>query len=322
MYPEVPVPFLLKRGLASIHTPGRHLIFVKDPHDLTVGYRPIDIQFQVIGCPPLAPAMREVWTNRYEMKFSQGVRRNGTLIGTQGPKQTDGRLRLPIFQTNFLDWQLTLPWGDKFDSVLDTSSLRPPLDMHCVPITQDGNLLYVERETQRMTWPNSILCFHSFGYDKDLDGTQEIVLKEMGEDHGYAIFKQAQLGVLREFNPFEATLLKPHQVRIRNMSCLTLHARPVDYGWHFCFVAEVAGDSKELLEKRAAYPCLGRISSYHRWPFSEADMVEFFWKYADTVATTIEPAIIMACVQSFGPEFLKALPYNCHILNDQTEAAP
>ena len=302
----------LPRKKAQVYSPGRHMIFTKNPRDLTDGYNPESIHFIKAEIPVLTPGMNGVWSKRYKRNFPNGVKRAGKFPGTQGPWRHEGELIVPIFDSGFLDWKLTLPWDDECDTELSVQSVRPYLNIHHVPLTEDGHLIYATRENQRVSWSNSVLCLHSWGYDIDRDGVHERVMDELLGDNGYALFKQSQLAVLREFNPAGGpAILEPHEVLVENASCMSLHVQPKDFGWHIHFVTRIAREAGELLEKRDEYPYTGRVSRCHKWLFTEESMAEFFKKYSDVVATTVEPAIIMACVQTFGPDFLRQLPYSC-----------
>jgi hypothetical protein len=298
---------------ATLYLPGRSLTFTRDT-TLERGYGPSEILLGAGSAPRTTSNMRRIRALRMERKFPNGVRRDGWFVGSQGPARTRDRILMSFFESGFLDWQLTLPWEDEFDAELERDALRPPLNLHHACITRNRQFLYVMRGGGRQTWEQSVLGFHSWGYDLDRDDVCKPLTKELCRDSGYGVFHQSQLAVLREFNPPEEQILLPHQVQVRTISGLTLHLQPKDFAWHLMSVVWIDQDAAEILERRAKYPTPeqrggGRIRSYHATDFTPDNMRTFFETYKDSIATTIEPALIMACVQEFGADFLKSLPY-------------
>lgn len=310
------LPF--KKEAAQIYAPERWLVFTKNPHDLTEGYLRQDIHFSRVPTPPLTENMKRIWDERYKRLFPDGVTVNITNPGTQVPSYTAGELHVPIFDRKFLDWKLTLPWGDEFDNLLEPDCMRPPLNLHQVCITEDNRLLYVRRGGGRASWNGAVLAFHNWGYDLDFEESHYKIMHELfdplmraNHTHGDVLFRQSMQAIVREFNPPEKAIIKWYELVVLNVSCITLHIKPYDYGYHICLVARVSREAGDILEERAKYPCRGRIGSYHSWQFNEAAMVDFFKQHNEALATTVEPAIVMACVQKFGTDFLKKLPYPC-----------
>lgn len=318
-FPERLLP--IDRSIAPLYAPGRWIVFTKDPRDLSVGYAREDIRIQEAPVPPLTERMRHVWEARHRAQFPHGVRRAGKFVGMHHPLSTEGSLILPVFPSGFLDWKLTLPWGDSFDGLLEMKSLRIPLNIHHVTIAADGHLLYAVRGSTRETWTGAILGTHSWGDDVDKDPDCGRIYPSLVEGGGDALYDQALRGIMREFNPYEFSsdaaapnrllqaILNRENLAIDAATCLTLHLKPSDVSYHVCFVARTTLSSRELLDRRRQYPFGGRIASFHAVPFTRESMAAFFRQHHERMATTVEPAIVMACVRAFGEGFLSDLPY-------------
>lgn len=304
---------LSAKGMTRIYAPERWRLFTKSA-DITQGYGPDDLRFVRTDPPALTPNMEDVRDQRYAKFFPNGVKRAGKFPGTTGIVPGLSRTVVNIFDSGFLDWRLTLPCGDEFDRRLERDSLRMYFNIHQAVVSADDKLLYVVRSNVRESWNGAILGVHSFGYSTDVDGTNDRIMDDLLRYQGAGMFFQAQLAVLREFNPAEKALIQPHELRVDNGSCFTLHVQPNDFGIHLCFVTHLLRESGNLLKERADYPMSSRVAEYCWQDFNEGSMVEFFAKYHKRLATTTEPAILMACVQRFGPDFLKSLPYECNLL--------
>lgn len=322
---------LMSKEKAQIYSPGRYLIFTKNPMDLKEGYTQNDINIELVSVPKLTKNMNRIWEERYQKFFPNGVKRAGKFPGMQFPSQTKGKLGLRIFESGYLDWKLTLPWRDEHDSKLERDCMRTYLNIHHVPITIDGHLIYIFRGKGRASWGNSILCTHSWGDDTDKDYAFKLVMDKLLVGNGEALFEQAREGVRREINPYKDSgdantpnevlerLLNQNDVVVKSANCLTLHIQPKDMGYIIGFTTEIKKEAGKLLEERNRFPMVGRISEYHSIQFTEERMVEFFKKYANNegtegkIATTIEPVILMACIQKFGEDFIKNLSFECYI---------
>jgi len=310
---------------AQLYSPGRYMIFTKDPSDLTKGYAPEDTRINIVNPPALTDNMRQIWEERYKRKFPDGVKRPGKFPGMYAPRSTEGTLDLKLFDSGFLDWHLTLPQGDEFDEKLDPESMRPFFCIHHLPITVDDHIIYAHRSKQRASWAGTYLFTHSWGEDIDKNYAHDILMRRLFLGQGYELFDQARDGLRREINPFEENenpdapnkvldeILKEEDVTIESASCLTMAAMPKDVGYHLCFTAKVNKEAGELIEQRNRYPMVGRIEEYLSTPFTEDNMVRFFEEYKDRIALTVEPTLIMACVQKFGEGFLKKMPYEMRI---------
>lgn len=306
------------RYSASVDSPGRHLIFAKDHQNICMGYGPEDVRFLHAEPPKLDAATQAVWERRRVAQFPDGIKRDGEMLGMLASRGTEGQLVLPVFRTTFSAWKLGLPWGDEEDMNITPGCIRPPIGIHTVAITKDQYMLFVRRGAGRASWKNSVLGFHSWGLDVDKDGFIQSLLPNLMQHQGEFLFEQARAGVLREFNPLGVELLKADDVVVNNITCLTLHLRPMDFGWHICFLAHIDAFAEDLINKRNKYPMpeSGRIEEYDGMQFSEVSMQYFFETFAREgsqnpyrTATTTEPAIIMACVQAFGADFLEKLPF-------------
>lgn len=316
---------LVPKESAQIYTPGRHLIFTKDPKDLTKGYSEEDILIKLVCPPKLSINMQDIWDARFKRDFPNGVKRAGEFVGMQKPLSTKDKLNLSIFKSGYLDWKLTLPRNDEYDSKLEPNYMRPYLNIHHAPITVDGFLIYVSRGNQRASWDNSVLCTHSWGTDIDKDNVCKKLLMNLENLKGTYLFDEAKRGVIREINPFEDSknpsilnkvldeIVNAENVETDALTCLTLHIRPLDVGYHLCFTTKINKEAGKIIEERKKYPMVGRISDYHFVKFAEQSMIEFFDIYKNNLATTVEPTIIMACVQKFGEDFLKKLPYETKV---------
>lgn len=311
--------FVVPKLNAQLYLPGRSLILTKDPKDLTCGYCESDIILKQVEPRPLSESAQKVWDARFE-KLQLASKRAGKFLGLHHPYSSVGKLGIDFFSSGFLDWKCTLPINDEYDVQLKKEDLRPPINLHHAVITADDQLLYVTRGTNRETWNHGILGLHSWGTDIDKDYACDQIIKNISQGQGVALFAQAKGGICRELNPFEQKpsdtpnvvldeILSQKDVTINSLNCLTLHIKPYDMGYHACFTAHVNKEAGDILEKRNKYPMVGRISSYSSTPFTENNMADFFARYHERIATSIEPAIIMACVQSFGEGFIDRLPY-------------
>jgi hypothetical protein len=315
--------FLMEKERAQVYLPGRSLIFTKNPDDLTQGYAPQDIALRLVAPPELNESMRAIWDSRFE-NYGLAKKRAGKFLGMQRPTATQAQLDIPFFESGFLDWRCTLPVGDEYDAGLVRDCMRPPINIHHAVITADNQLLYVTRGTNRESWSRAILGFHSWGTDIDKDYACQEIMDDLQSGQGNALFSQAKQGIRRELNPFQECgpdthnivleeIISPDDIEVTSASCLTLHIKPKDMGYHICFTAKARKEAGDIIERRKKHPPVGRILSYHSTPFTEDNMVEFFRKYREHIATSIEPAIVMACVQQFGEGFLNELPYAAHL---------
>ena len=305
---------------AQIYSPGRYIAFSKDPDDLTQAYSSEDISIAYVDAPEFSSTMQQVWNSRYKLHFPQGADWDNHFMGMVAPDSTVGKLGLPLFKSGYLDWKLALPWNDQHDRHLERDGIRPYLNIHHVPVTEDGYMIYGYRNQRRMTWQGYVFCTHSWGDDMDKKDTFDMVMDKLLLKQGDEIFKQGQRGIAREINPFSNSgnpfeenipikeIVSADDVEIVSASSLMLHMQPKDFGYHLGLTAMIHREAGEIVEARNKYPFEGRLGSLHRVAFTEDSMLEFFNKYHDRIATTIEPAIVMTCVQRFGEEFLKKLP--------------
>jgi hypothetical protein len=340
MAQEAPEKLLLiTKEEAQIYCPGRHLTCVKDPSDLTRGYSPADISITRAaeperdnnGKPELGEAMSRIWDARYAKHFPNRPKRNGLMPGMRLPVSTQEKLHINIFTGSYLDYRLTLPKGDEHDEQLVRKEMLPYVNIHHVPITADGQMIYVTRGTGRDSWHGTILCTHSWGEDLDKDYGSAQLMEKLEHGQGEEMFRQARDGLRREINPRESSgdttkpdrileeVLKEDDVEIISASCITTHALPGDFGYHICFTAKLNKEAGEILEAVRKYPIPqgARMSGYFSTPFDADSMAKFFAENHQRITTSVEPAIIMACVQTFGEEFLTKLPFET-IVNKRT----
>ncbi len=315
----------MRKEQAQIYSPGRYLIFTKNPKDLTKAYSQNDITIRKRDAPELSENMERIWQDRYIKKFPNGVKREGKFPGMTRPISTEGTLDLELFDSGYLDWQLTLPQGDEYDSMLEAKCMRPFFCIHHIPITLDNKIIYALRSNNRASWAGNYLFTHSWGEDIDKNYAHDILMKKLVEGQGKEMFEQAKQGMRREMNPYEdnknpdkpnkmlAELLMPDDVIVKSASCLTLAAMPRDVGYHLCFTARINYEAGEFIEQRRKYPYNGRITEYYSENLNEDFMIKFFKEFKDKIALTVEPALIMACVQKFGEDFLYKLPYEMKI---------
>lgn len=297
---------------ASLYLPGRSLTFTR-ARSLDTGYQPDEIKITEVTTPRSTGLMNTIRDKRYNKLFPNGVARNGELVGSSGPILHGSCMLVPIYHTCFLDWRLTLPWGDEYDPVIEPNAMRQPINLHHACITRDQQLLYVRRGGNRASHNDKILGLHSWGYDIDRDGVQKALTWDLRRNHGYGIYKQAQLAVLREFNPPEKQILLPHEINVQLVTGATLHLQPYDFSWHLCTLVDINRDAGELLEERRNYPMPaergGRIAEYLSWAFTADAMRTFFRTHKDNLATTTEPALLLACTRHFGVNFVKKIGY-------------
>jgi len=306
---------------AQVYSPGRYTIFTKDSKDLTKGYCAEDIEIRIVDPPALTENMGAIWEARYKQKFPDGVKRAGKFPGMWKPLSVQGKLGLDLYDSGFLDWNLANVQGDEYDSQLEAECIRPPFNIHHLPITIDDHIIYCKRSNNRLAWRGNYLFTHSMGDDLDKNYAHRKIMYRLQNWQGREMFEQAALGLRREINPFEenqdhnfpnkvlAQILNEHDVKIENASCLTTAAVPKDMGYHLCFTARVNKEAGYIIEERNKYPMVGRIAEYRSEPFNEDSMIKFFKHYKDKIALTVEPTLIFACVQRFGEDFLKKLPY-------------
>lgn len=317
---EVPETLLpMPKHAAQLYAPGKYLAFMKSATDLTVPYGAGDIRVLRVAAPRLTPEMERVWAARYAEQFPNGHDWDNGFPGMLAPLQTCGGLHLPLFESGYLDWRLALPWGDEHDAQLSRAHLRPYFNIHHVPVTRDGYLLYGWRHPQRVIWQNRIFCTHSWGHDVDKKGVCSQVMAELAEGEGEALFRQAAEGVRRELNPVRNSrsplvantvleeIVAPGQVTVSAASALLLHIQPRDFGYHLGFTATVDIDAQELLQRRNAYPYETRLGALRAVKFSPEPMAQFFASHQGRIAPTIEGALVMTAVQSFGEDFLDEL---------------
>jgi hypothetical protein len=320
--PEVPkslLPVSVSKSKAQLYSPGKYLVFTKSETDLTIPYSASDLKVSRVDSPILNPAMEKVWKTRYAEQFPNGLDWDNGFPGMLAPQQTLGSLHLPLFESGYLDWRLALPWGDKYDAKLSRKCLRPYFNIHHVPVTRDGFLLYGRRHPKRMIWQNNVFCTHSWGDDVDKKGVCSRVMLDLEKDEGEALFRQAAEGVRRELNPvcnshspFTANtvleeIVATGKVTVSSASALLLHIQPRDFGYHLGFTAHVDMDAEELLRRRNAYPYETRLGSLNAVKFTPGSMAQFFVTHQNQIAPTIEGALIMTAVQEFGESFLDEL---------------
>tara|TARA_Y100000034_G_scaffold35645_1_gene43732 strand:- start:9429 stop:10424 length:996 start_codon:yes stop_codon:yes gene_type:complete len=314
----------LTRSQASLIIKNGILVFTKDQSNLSKIYEPEDIDICQVRPPELSNNMQDIYNIRLKEAFPNDLKRNGGLIGLSRP-ETRGKLILPLYPTSFSMFKCTLPWNDIYDPQLEPGLMHIPFTIDHVVITQDNHFIFYKRKDNRATWKNCFGAPFNFRHDFDKDFGSETVLHEL--THGDTLYDQARDGIVRELNPYKPGIDSKHsdtlleqiidsdEVQVKAITSLTLHADTYDCSWHSGSFSIILIDAGEYLEKRNEHDfTAGRPEKFYSVEYTPDNMIRFLNENQGTndgnkLATTFEGSIIMACVQSFGTDFLKKLNY-------------